>query len=518
MAVKDKFTWRIENFSTLTVTESEIHSPSFSLKGHQWKIRFDPKGFMDWEFIRPYLEFAGSEATVGDGGILSLAADFRLTMVNQVTPKSSIEASFTLLKKDYEHNGSWVYKPTTFFEKTSNLVPKGFLVNDTLIFEAQIRKSLEDTLHSKLLMLRTVLNKESGARSDSEHILGDITLEDISENIPRTKERLKEVFDLGKKKIAKYGDRLLQTIESTISDYNAYDGSDSKGDETSDSVKRKRESATTEPSEAIDSVKRMRESATSEPFEAIDSTENKAQTSTIMSPYSLNVQSALKNMIAELSTVASSWKSNSVADVQVSTNDVNHGSALLEEQRGKLSEFYDMSLEAICRANLFDSVHEVVLKISELANDPFEKRVLKDILSRLVEFKTSTLESVSIIESFPMIESSNVQTKKQIEVSLTERQNQLMFLDSDVSRIEEDQLKVDAEIQQLLARKDKLVHEKNLALADMEAATREASRELGELKRKHTEHEQARSDVLRAKERLAQNNASWKHFKENSAL
>ncbi|CAN1841311.1 hypothetical protein LINPERHAP1_LOCUS36433 [Linum perenne] len=223
-------------------------------------------------------------------------------------------------------------------------------------------------------------------------------------------------------------------------------------------------------------------------------------------------------MIAELSTVASSWKSNSVADVQVSTNDVNHGSALLEEQRGKLSEFYDMSLEAICRANLFDSVHEVVLKISELANDPFEKRVLKDILSRLVEFKTSTLESVSIIESFPMIESSNVQTKKQIEVSLTERQNQLMFLDSDVSRIEEDQLKVDAEIQQLLARKDKLVHEKNLALADMEAATREASRELGELKRKHTEHEQARSDVLRAKERLAQNNASWKHFKENSAL
>ncbi|CAN1841312.1 hypothetical protein LINPERHAP1_LOCUS36433 [Linum perenne] len=170
-----------------------------------------------------------------------------------------------------------------------------------------------------------------------------------------------------------------------------------------------------------------------------------------------------------------------------------------------------MSLEAICRANLFDSVHEVVLRISELTNYPFEKRVLKDLLSQLVEFKSSIPESVSIIESFPMVESSNVQIKKQIEGILTERQNQLMFLDSDVSRIEEDELKVDAEIQQLLARK-------NLALADMEAATREASRELGELKRKHTEHEQARSDVLRAKERLAQNNASWKHFKENSAL
>ncbi|CAN1279762.1 hypothetical protein LINPERPRIM_LOCUS17152 [Linum perenne] len=170
-----------------------------------------------------------------------------------------------------------------------------------------------------------------------------------------------------------------------------------------------------------------------------------------------------------------------------------------------------MSLEAICRANLFDSVHEVVLRISELTNDPFEKRVLKDLLSQLVEFKSSIPESVSIIESFPMVESSNVQIKKQIEGILTERQNQLMFLDSDVSRIEEDELKVDAEIQQLLARK-------KLALADMEAATREASRELGELKRKHTKYEQARSDLLRAKERLAHYNASWKLFKENSAL
>ncbi|CAN1128947.1 ATP-dependent DNA helicase Q-like 4A [Linum perenne] len=516
MAAKDKFIWRVENFSTLT--EAEIHSPSFSLKGHQWKIRFHPKGDICCEFIRPILEFADSEAEIGDGGIMSLLPYFRLTMINQLSPKSSIETTFKL-KQDYGQIGSWVYRATVFYEKISNLAPQGFLVNDTLIFEARIHKSLKDTLHAKLLMLRTVLNEESGARSDSEHILGDVTLEYISENIPRTKETLQEVCDLGKKEFAKYVDRLLQTIESTISDYNAEEGSESKGDEKSDFAKRKRETATIEPSEASYYAKRMRESATAEPSEAIDSTKNMvAKTSTTMIPCSSNVRSALKNMIAELSTVASSWKSTAVADVQMATNDANHGSALLEEQRGKLYEFYDMSLEAICRANLFDSVHEVVLRISELTNDPFEKRVLKDLLSQLVEFKSSIPESVSIIESFPMVESSNVQIKKQIEGILTERQNQLMFLDSDVSRIEEDELKVDAEIQQLLARKDKLVHEKKLALADMEAATREASRELGELKRKHTKYEQARSDLLRAKERLAHYNASWKLFKENSAL
>ncbi|CAN1277953.1 hypothetical protein LINPERPRIM_LOCUS16493 [Linum perenne] len=244
-----------------------------------------------------------------------------------------------------------------------------------------------------------------------------------------------------------------------------------------------------------------------------------AQISTITrSPCSSKVRSASKNLIAKLSTMASSWKSTSVDDVEVSTNEANHGSALLQERRGKLAEFFEMSLEAICRSNRFDSVHEVVLKISDLATDPFEKRILKDLLSRLVEFRRSTPESLSIVESSPMVETSNVHAKKQIEGSLLQRQNQLTFLDSEVSRIEEDQLKVDAEIEQLLARKDKLVHEKKSALAEMDAANREASMELGDLERKQAEHERARDDLLRAKEKLAQNNLSWKLFKENLGL
>ncbi|CAN1237683.1 hypothetical protein LINGRAPRIM_LOCUS1942 [Linum grandiflorum] len=170
-----------------------------------------------------------------------------------------------------------------------------------------------------------------------------------------------------------------------------------------------------------------------------------------------------------------------------------------------------MSLEAIWQANSFDSVRELVRKFSEIASDPFEKRMLKDLLSRLVEFNCSTPKSLSVIESSAAIETSNIQAKKQIEASLLERQNQLKVLDSEVSRL-------DAEYKQLLSRRCKLGHEKNLAIAEMEAANREASRELVELEKKQAEHERARDDLRRAKEKLAQNNASWKFFKENLAL
>ncbi|CAN1772765.1 ATP-dependent DNA helicase Q-like 4A [Linum perenne] len=413
----------------------------------------------------------------------------------------------------------------------SNLVREGYRVHGTLVVEAHIRKTLESTLYDDLLKLCTVLNEESGARTASNHILGDTTLRDIVEKIPRTNEMLQQISGLETETVSKYGDRLLQTIRSTFKAYYREDN------DTSNSAKRKRELATIEPSEAVNdlsieplSTENQEPAGVSEVIEldAYDQFGHDsallplsikvARTSTVKSPCSSSVRSASKNLIAELSTMATSWKSTSHGDVQVSTNDANHGSGLLQEQRRKLAEFFEMSLEAIFQANWFDNVHEVVLKISDLATSPFEKRVLKDLLSRLVEFKNSTPESRSIVESSTIVETSSSKKQKQLEGSLLQRQNKLTFLDSEVSRIEEYQLKMEAEIQQLLARKDKLVREKNSALVEMEATNKEAARELEELKREHTEHEQASNNRLRAKEKLAQNNLSWKLFKENLGL
>ncbi|CAN1845102.1 Ubiquitin C-terminal hydrolase 12 [Linum perenne] len=246
-----------------------------------------------------------------------------------------------------------------------------------------------------------------------------------------------------------------------------------------------------------------------------------ARTSTITSPSASSLQFTSKNLIAELSTIASIWGSTSVDGIPVSkTNDAtnHHVSALPQQERDKLIEFLEMSLEAISQHNRFDNVHDLVLKISEHATDPFEKTVLKDLLSRVVEFKNTIPRSLSMIETSHEVEASSAQATKELEGSLVRRQKQLAFLESEVSRIEEEVMKVEAELQLLGALKQKLVDEKSLTAAEMEITNREACRELGELKSKHREHKQAKENRLRAKERIAQSNASWKLFKENLGL
>ncbi|CAN0927550.1 hypothetical protein LINGRAHAP2_LOCUS35969 [Linum grandiflorum] len=150
-----------------------------------------------------------------------------------------------------------------------------------------------------------------------------------------------------------------------------------------------------------------------------------ARTSSNISPSSSSVQLTSKNLLAELSTLASNCKSTPLSCV---------GSALLQQQRKELAKFFKMPLEAICEANRFDNVQQVALKTSELTTDPLEKT------------------------------------------------------------------------------------EKTTTVAAMEAANGEVSRELRELKRKRDPGKEALENRLRAMEKLAQFNASWKVCKENLGL
>ncbi|CAH8381924.1 unnamed protein product [Eruca vesicaria subsp. sativa] len=78
---------------------------------------------------------------------------------------------------------------------------------------------LSDTLFTALKKLRTVIVEESSDAVMSYHIFGNPTLQQISKRLPRTKEELLEIHGLGKAKVSKYGDRLLETIETTINDH-----------------------------------------------------------------------------------------------------------------------------------------------------------------------------------------------------------------------------------------------------------------------------------------------------------
>ncbi|XP_056852506.1 ATP-dependent DNA helicase Q-like 4A isoform X1 [Raphanus sativus] len=79
--------------------------------------------------------------------------------------------------------------------------------------------NLSAIMYTALRKLRALLVKEAPDGVMAYHIFGNATLQQISKKIPRTKEELLEINGLGKAKVTKYGDRLLETIEATVNDY-----------------------------------------------------------------------------------------------------------------------------------------------------------------------------------------------------------------------------------------------------------------------------------------------------------
>ncbi|GLT86281.1 hypothetical protein SLE2022_044270 [Rubroshorea leprosula] len=100
--------------------------------------------------------------------------------------------------------------------------------------------NLSAKLYSALRMLRTILVKEAGEGVMAYHIFGNATLQQISKKIPRTKEELLEINGIGKAKISKYGDRVLETIEATINEHYKTEKNSSGSNDSNDSAKRRR--------------------------------------------------------------------------------------------------------------------------------------------------------------------------------------------------------------------------------------------------------------------------------------
>ncbi|XP_002530679.2 ATP-dependent DNA helicase Q-like 4A isoform X1 [Ricinus communis] len=109
--------------------------------------------------------------------------------------------------------------------------------------QPEVDLHLSAILYSALRMLRTLLVKEAGEGVMAYHIFGNATLQHLSKRIPRTKEELLEINGIGKAKVSKYGDRLLETIESTIKEYYKTDKNSSSSNGSNDSVKRRRDAS-----------------------------------------------------------------------------------------------------------------------------------------------------------------------------------------------------------------------------------------------------------------------------------
>ncbi|KAL8188794.1 hypothetical protein R6Q57_029549 [Mikania cordata] len=105
--------------------------------------------------------------------------------------------------------------------------------------QPEVDLNLYAKLYAALRILRTVLVKEAGEGVMAYHIFGNATLQHISRRIPRTKEELLEINGIGKAKVSKYGDKVLETIETTLNEYynyktNNHSNSRSNGDSMDD--------------------------------------------------------------------------------------------------------------------------------------------------------------------------------------------------------------------------------------------------------------------------------------------
>ncbi|KAK4739629.1 hypothetical protein R3W88_003326 [Solanum pinnatisectum] len=102
--------------------------------------------------------------------------------------------------------------------------------------------TLSAILYSALRKLRTNIVRESGDGVMAYHIFGDDTLQLIGQKVPRTINELLDINGIGKVKINKYGNNVLETIEATIRDYYKSDKTSSSGNDNTDSGKKRRNS------------------------------------------------------------------------------------------------------------------------------------------------------------------------------------------------------------------------------------------------------------------------------------
>ncbi|CAN1133752.1 hypothetical protein LINPERHAP2_LOCUS7854 [Linum perenne] len=198
---------------------------------------------------------------------------------------------------------------------------------------------------------------------------------------------------------------------------------------------------------------------------------------------------AARNLNAEISSLTIGQKLSTTTS-----------GSLQQQERGKLAAFLEKSVEAISEANAFDEIEGIILKIAEQETDPVKKEaLLNNMLGRVAEFKQSTPEFMTTIQTSTTAEASI----NELEGRLLTKQEKISVLESNVSRLGDEEANLESEIQVLVARKEKLAEEKKSTEAELEEMNQEASMELEEMKKQ-----------MRAKEKLAHFNATWKLFNE----
>ncbi|KAL7252579.1 hypothetical protein ACSBR1_007193 [Camellia fascicularis] len=166
---QQRFTWKIENFSSLCT--KKLYSSTFSTGSYKWRMLLFPKG-NNTNHLSMYVE-------VPDSAVLpygwSRYAQFSLAVIDQIHNQN-----FVRKVKQHEFNSEESDWGFTSFMPLSELhdPSKGFLVNDTIIIEAdfsgQSHDSKKETGHVELKNQGTEQRNEESQNPSQDNNSGNV--------------------------------------------------------------------------------------------------------------------------------------------------------------------------------------------------------------------------------------------------------------------------------------------------------------------------------------------------------
>ncbi|KAL7228353.1 hypothetical protein ACSBR2_007135 [Camellia fascicularis] len=139
---QQRFTWKIENFSSLCT--KKLYSSTFSIGSYKWRVLLFPKGNKKKNHLSMYLDVPDS-AVLPSGW--SRHAQFSFALLDQIhnqnTVKKETQHEFNSQESDW---GFTSFMPLRELHDPS----KGFLVNDTIVVEADITGQSHDLKKEKI--------------------------------------------------------------------------------------------------------------------------------------------------------------------------------------------------------------------------------------------------------------------------------------------------------------------------------------------------------------------------------
>ncbi|KAG8655713.1 hypothetical protein MANES_04G063756v8 [Manihot esculenta] len=452
-----KFTWRINNFSTLT---QKVYSEVFYAGGCQWCLSVYPKG-NKVDYLSIYLEVADS-TSLAQGW--SRDAKFSLAVINQINNSLTVRRGGDAQNVFKAFYTNWGYTSFIPLSKIKNSA-EGYLVGDTLILEVEI-------------LVRSVNHyskpepKKEEAKDEtkpSEPVAAPPTSQ-----VPSSE---KEVVDTKAKVDTK---PLNQTKE----------GIQAAATPTSDKEVIK---SSPPPSVTVE-TKIPPKDPPSEPVKS-----------------SQDVHATSKGLLTELASRTRTMSSETSMSNQASKPDV-------QQQKEALKGFLNMPLEAIQLANAYGNIEGIILTLIQHSKDLNEKTILQGLLSCLAEFKESAPMVITTAETAQARRTSLSGKTDELDAKLAQTHEELSSKDAEFLRLSTEEEKLEAQIQLLIKQKEDVVAHKKSVLVELEKSNKEVSKDLEEWKKLESEIKQANVNWVGAQEKLALANVRWKLYKEDLGL